>query len=142
MGLPSLSSVEKNSNSQFLPASAPSVRAATLAAPFQPTTTSQALIVAASDSGRLTAADDAAVARIEAAVARVPHVLSVEDQGGSVDRRARQAMVELDLPASSTSPEATRTVAAVRKAITSTTAPPGLACLLYTSPSPRDRTRS
>ena len=61
LGLPSISSVEKNSNAQFLPATQPSVQAATLAAPFQPRATSQAVLVAASASGALTAADKAAI---------------------------------------------------------------------------------
>jgi RND superfamily putative drug exporter len=124
--LPSLSSVEKNSNSQFLPASEPSVAASTLAAPFQPTATSQSLIVAATTRGALTPADTAALARIESAVSAVPRVTRVQDQGTSADGRARQAVVELDLPASSTSPEATRTVAAVRKAIASVDRPADL----------------
>jgi len=127
VGLPSISSVEKNSNSQFLPASEPSVLASTLAAPFQPTTRSQALIVAATTSGPLTPADANGLERIETAVAAVPRVTAVQDQGDSADGRARQVVVQLDIPAGSTSAEATRTVAAVRKAITSAHAPDQLA---------------
>jgi len=127
LGLPSISSVEKSSNSQFLPASQPSVRAAVLAAPFEPTSTSQALIVAASTGGRLTPAQDAAVERVEDAVAALPRVTAVEDRGTSADGRARQAVVELDLPASSTSPVAVRTVAEVRRAVATAGIPHGLA---------------
>ena len=76
--LPSISSVEKSSNSQFLPATQPSVQAAGLAAPFEPTSSTQALIVAATTSGALTAADAAAVDRVEDAVAALPHVTGVE----------------------------------------------------------------
>ncbi len=127
VGLPSISSVEKSSNSQFLPGSEPSVRAATLTAPFLPTDTSQALLVAATTDGRLTAADTAAFDRAVAAVDDLPHVTGVVDRGVSSDGRARQAVVELDVPASSTDPTTGRTVAAVRQAVAASGAPPGLA---------------
>jgi len=127
VGLPSISSVEKSSNSQFLPATQPSVRAAILATPFRPQTTTQAVLVAASTTGRLTAGDETAIERVERAVAAVPRVRAVGDQGLSADGRARQAVVALDIPASSSGPEATRTIAAVRKAVASSGVPPGLA---------------
>ena len=126
VGLPSISTVEKSSNSQFLPASEPSVRAGELAAPFQPTATSEAILVAATSSGPLTAADGAALSRIEAAVGAVPRVTSVDDQGVSADGRARQAVVGLDVPAGSSGPEATRTIDDIRKAIAASGVPPGL----------------
>jgi len=127
VGLPSISSVEKNSESQFLPANQPSVQAAQLAAPFEPTATSQAVLVAGTSKGALTAADTAAIERAEAAIAAVPRVTGVEDQGVSTDGRARQAVVTLDIPAGSTDAEAVRTVAALRRAIESANAPPNLA---------------
>jgi RND superfamily putative drug exporter len=127
VGLPTISSVEKSSNADFLPATQPSVRAATLAAPFQPRSTTQALLVAASTTGPLTTADRSGIERAERAVATVPLVTAVEDQGVSGDGRARQAVVALDIPASSTGPDATRTIAAVRGAVASSGVPPGLA---------------
>ena len=126
VGLPGIATVEKSSNSQFLPASESSVRADTLAAPFQPTASSQATLVAAAP-GRLTPADDAAFERIQDAVAGVPRVTAVQDRGVSADGRARQAVVDLDIPAGSSGPEATRTIAAVRRAVSSSGVPPGLA---------------
>ena len=126
LGLPSISSVEKSSNSQFLPTTEPSVRAATLAAPFEPTATSQALIVAASTTGPLTPADVAALERVEDAVAVLPRVTAVEDRGTSADGRARQVVVDLDIPASSTNPVAVRTVADVRRAVATAGVPHGL----------------
>ncbi len=126
-GLPSISSVEKNSNAQFLPASQPSVRAATLAAPFQPTASSQAILVAASAHGSLTSADTAAIGRALGAVAGVPHVTAVVDRGVSSDGRAHRAVIELDVPASSSDPATVRTVAGLRHAVASAGAPPGLA---------------
>jgi RND superfamily putative drug exporter len=125
--LPSISSVETSSNSQFLPASEPSVHAAELAAPFEPRAISQAIFVTASDKGRLTPQDEAAIDRAETAIAGIRRVTAVEDQGLSSDRRARQAVIELDLPSGSTGAEATKTVADIRKAIADVGAPPGLA---------------
>ncbi len=56
MCLPTLSSVEKSSNSQFLPSTAASVRADRLASPFNPRTTSTVTFVAstAAGTGRVT----------------------------------------------------------------------------------------
>ncbi len=127
VGLPSISSVEKSSTSQFLPANQPSVRAATLAAPFRSTATSQALLVAASNLAPLSPADNATVERVEEAIAAVPHVTGVVDRGVSSDGRARQAVIELDVPASSSDPTAERAVAGLRKAVAAAGAPPGLA---------------
>ncbi len=107
-GLPTLSSVEKSSNSDFLPASSASVRAGTLAAAFKPTHGSQATLVAASPTGPLTAADNAAIDRAEHAGARRPRVTAVTDQGVSANGRARKATVDLVLPSRNTSAAATR----------------------------------
>lgn len=92
--LPSLSSVTQASNAQFLPASAPSQHAATLAAPFQTTNVgATALIVAARSDAPLSASDDAAIDQVEEATAQMPGVVSVRDQGGSTDGQARKALV-------------------------------------------------
>jgi RND superfamily putative drug exporter len=127
IGLPSISSVEKSSDAQFLPASEPSVQASILAAPFQPHDSSQATIVAATTSSALTTADQAAFDRVLDAAASVPRVTAVEDQGVSSDGRARRALVTLDVPPSSTGPDATRSVAALRDAIAASGAPRDLA---------------
>jgi RND superfamily putative drug exporter len=127
VGLPSISSVEKSSNSQFLPASQPSVRAAMLAAPFQPQDSSQATIIAATTSDALTTADQAAFDRVLDAAASVPRVTSVEDQGVSADGRARRALVTLDVKSSSTGPDVTHAIADLRSAIAKSGAPPDLA---------------
>jgi RND superfamily putative drug exporter len=95
--LPSLSSVAK-SDTAFLPASAPSMRAAELRTPFQRENVSTALIVAAREQGRLTAADRKAIARVERAVRRVPSVVGVRDQGLSQDGQAQRLFVQLDIP--------------------------------------------
>jgi RND superfamily putative drug exporter len=95
VGLPSLSSVTNNDTSAFLPSSQPSLRAARLAAPFQHGTLPQAVLVAFESNGPLTAADDATIARVEAAVRRVPGVVDLRDQGTSRDGRARKAQITL-----------------------------------------------
>jgi RND superfamily putative drug exporter len=100
VALPPLSSVEKSSNSSFLPASAPSVRASALASPFGASSTRDATLVAASEKP-LTPADLAAVHRIERAMRSVPRVASVTDQGVSEDHKAVTAMVALRLTSSS-----------------------------------------
>jgi putative drug exporter of the RND superfamily len=100
VALPSLSSVEKSSNSSFLPSSAPSVQAAALASPFGTKTTRDATFVAASGKP-LTAADLAAVHRVERAMRAVPRVASVTDQGVSEDRKAVTAVVAVNLTSSS-----------------------------------------
>jgi putative drug exporter of the RND superfamily len=100
VALPPLSSVEKSSDTSFLPASAPSVRASALASPFGAKATRDATLVAAS-SRPLTMGDLAAVHRTERAVRAVPGVESVTDQGVSGDRKAVTAVVALRLTSSS-----------------------------------------
>jgi len=127
LGLPGISSVEKNSNSQFVPTSMPSEQAARLAAPFRSGTTSEAVLVAAASSGRLTRADIAAVDRVEKAVADVSLVTGVNPRGSWADGRARQSVVTLAVPPDSTGPSATRAVADIRKVVAMADLPPGLA---------------
>jgi RND superfamily putative drug exporter len=92
--LPSLASVTQSNNAQFLSADTPSQHAAALAAPFQgPNPAATAILVAARADGPLTAADATAWDRIERAVAAVPGVTAVDDQGASADGRARRALV-------------------------------------------------
>ncbi len=126
-GLPTLSSVEKSSNSDFLPASSASVRAGTLDTAFQPKQVSQAIFVAASTTGPLTAADAAAIDRAEQSVRGVPRVTTVTDQGVSADGRARKAIVDLGLPTRDRSAAASRAVDQIRSTFTTSRPPPGLA---------------
>jgi RND superfamily putative drug exporter len=93
--LPSLSSVANNQNSAFLPADAPSNVAAGLATPFERSNLATGVIVAATtDHSPLSAADNAAMTRVEAAAARLSQVKGVRDQGFSSDDEARKALVE------------------------------------------------
>ncbi|HEX6507120.1 MAG TPA: MMPL family transporter, partial [Chloroflexota bacterium] len=95
IALPSLSSVTNNDTSSFLPNSQPSVRAATLAGPFQHGTLPQSVLVVDRSNGPLSPADEVAITRVEAAVRRVPGVVDVRDQGVSRDGQARKAQVTL-----------------------------------------------
>jgi RND superfamily putative drug exporter len=124
--LPSLSSVEKSSNSQFLPSTAPSVQADRLATPFNSPTTSTVTFVAAADHGVLTEADNAAIGRAEQAMRSIPRVTAVVDQGVSTDGQARRAMVDLDVRPGSSDKVAVDTVAGLRSTFTTSGAPDGL----------------
>ena len=123
--LPSLSSVTQSNNSQFLPAGSPSVQAAQQAGPFQgKQTTSTSTIVVERASGPLTAADQQAVTRLEQAVARIPEVSTVRDQGVSADGQAGEAMVGVNADFGA---GAQAVVSSIRAAFNQVGAPPGLA---------------
>jgi putative drug exporter of the RND superfamily len=93
---PSISSVVKTDTSSFLPKSSPSIQAAALAKPFQAQFSLSSLIVAGGNGAALTTAQQAAIGRAERAVARLPGVLAVRDQGVSADGQVRKALVEID----------------------------------------------
>ncbi len=101
VALPSMGSEVNNNNSQFLPASAPSERAANLAAPLigSVSSQSQVTIVASLHKlpghavGQLTEADAAAIAREAGAARKVSHVLSARVVGVSRDGSA--ALIEV-----------------------------------------------
>jgi RND superfamily putative drug exporter len=93
--LPSLSSAAKSENTAFLPANTPVVKAGNLAAPFQHQNSAATLLVAGRPPASLSAADQAAIARTERAVAAVGGVLDVRDRGLSGDGDVEQALVEL-----------------------------------------------
>jgi putative drug exporter of the RND superfamily len=81
--LPSLASVTQANNSQFLPASAPSEQAATLAAPFGGTNEIPVPVVAAVSTGTLTAADQTWLSTLSADLLTVPTVVKVNNLGTS-----------------------------------------------------------
>ena len=123
--LPSLSDVAKDTTSGFLPADAPSMQAAGLAAPFQDASLASATLVVARDGG-LTAADNAAVDRLEAQIKTVDRVKVVVDLGVSGDGAARQALIQATVVAFSGGPEAKGVVDAIRSTFASVAAPAGL----------------
>ncbi len=124
--LPSLSSVTQGNNQKFLPASAASSQAATLAAPLGNAGKLPIPVVAATTSGRLTAADIAALATLRTQLATVPNITKVLDAGQSVDGQAAE-FVALASAAGSGNPQyATNLVNALRAKITAAKLPPGL----------------
>ena len=128
IGLPSLSAVTQSDNTSFLPASAPSEQAAQLASPLQDASLTAVTVVAARPAGTLTAADQAAIARLARAMAGAARVTSVRDAGQSADGRAGQLTVLAALAQSgglATSQQASL-VAGLRGAILATPLPPGL----------------
>ena len=93
---PSISQQVKTDTSSFLPKSSPSIKAAALAEPFQAQFSLTSLLVAGGDGTPLTAQQQAAIDQAEAAVAKVPGVVGVRDQGVSADGQVRKALVEID----------------------------------------------
>jgi putative drug exporter of the RND superfamily len=91
--LPSLSSVTQSNNTKFLPASAPSEQAATLADPFGTSNLQPVPVVAARESGTLTSADVTALTALSGQLAKVPTVQQVRDLGRSPDGHAVQLVV-------------------------------------------------
>lgn len=125
--LPSLSSVTQSNNAQFLSSSSPSVQAARLATPFQGRNPSgTAIIVADRASGPLTAADNAAITRVQQAARRVPWVTLVSDEGTSRDGKAAQALVSVAPSASGSNPDPGTVVHGIRASFATAGAPAGL----------------
>jgi putative drug exporter of the RND superfamily len=128
VALPSLSAVTQSDNTTFLPASAPSERAAQLASPLQGASLTAVTVVAARPAGALTAADQGAITRLAAVMAGVAAVTSVRDAGQSAGGRAEQLTVLAALAQSgglATSQQASL-VAGLRGAIRATPLPAGL----------------
>ena len=108
--LPSLSSEVNNNNSAFLPSSAPSAKAATLAAPVLGGGANGRIgdiTIIASSSGPLTAADVAAITREESLARRVQSVQSVGALVISSDREAATLRVRSALSTSDISKDKT-----------------------------------
>jgi len=126
--LPSLSNVTQSDNTSFLPASAPSEQAAQLASPLQGASLTAVTVVAARAGRPLTESDQAAIARLSGALARVAKVTSVRDAGQSSDGQAEQLTVLAALAQSgglATSQQASL-VASLREVIRTAALPAGL----------------
>ncbi len=132
--LPDLATVTAASSTTFLNSADPSVRAATLAQPFQGSTTAAtrqgvaatAIIVAARSSGPLTAADHAAIERADQAARRVAHVAAVGGTTVSSDGRAVQVVLTADGTTARDDGVRRKAVDGVRAALGHVDAPPGL----------------
>jgi RND superfamily putative drug exporter len=95
---PSLDSVIKSATiSDYLPSSAPSAAASSLAASFHSSQSVNSTLVAVRNDGPLTAADQAAFDQVANLVRAAPHVTAVRDLSISQDGQVRQADVETNL---------------------------------------------
>jgi RND superfamily putative drug exporter len=101
LAFPSLGSEVNNDNSQFLPSSAPSLRAAALATPIvgSVNSSSQITIIAARPGTAINAADQAAVTRIVAAARKAPLVSAAREVAASADGQAVQVLVRAHVSA-------------------------------------------
>jgi RND superfamily putative drug exporter len=126
--LPSLASVVKESNTDLLPASSPSLSAARLATPFQGPDQAPVLVVVARDSGTVSAADFTAMGRLTTRLAKVAGVQQVKNLGDSADRQAVQLEVlsGLNLTDFSNPGPAQHLVAGLRAAVAASALPPDL----------------
>jgi len=88
--LPSLASVTQGNNANFLPASAPSEQAATLAKPFGGSNEVPVLVLAARSSAPLAATDQTWLASLQTDLHQVKTVTLVRDLGLSTDGHAVQ----------------------------------------------------
>jgi putative drug exporter of the RND superfamily len=92
--LPSLNSVTQGNNSAFLPASAPSEKAAELATPFGSSNLIPVPVVAAVSQGTLSTADATWLSSLQRNLGTVPTVVSVRDLGRSADQQAEQLQIQ------------------------------------------------
>jgi len=127
--LPSLASVAKQNNTDQLPASSPSLSAARLAAPFQDPNQTPVLVVIARGGGTLAGADNTAIGRLAARLAKVTDVQQVKDLGDSADRQAVQLEVLAGLNLA-TPGSAEHLVTGLRDAIAASALPHGLSARL------------
>src|SRR5947209_7423174 len=90
VALPSLSSVVKTTQSDFLPSNSPSLKAEKLALHFnhQSSSLAQMTLVAVTTNGALTPAQDSAITRLEGKIRKLPNVTSVQDLSTAPDGRA------------------------------------------------------
>jgi RND superfamily putative drug exporter len=124
--LPALSSVTQGNNQKFLPPSAPSSQAATLAAPFGTSNKQPIPVVAATTSGPLTAADTAALDRLAAKLGTVPGIAKVINAGHSIDGQAEQLTALASVAGSGNPQYAKNLVDGMRAQIVSAHLPPNL----------------
>ncbi len=124
--LPSVGSEVNNDNSQFLPSSAPSSRAATLATPLlgNPSDNSQVFVIAARPAG-LGLADEAALKRLAALDSALPGVRSVQLVALSAKGQAVEARLQVSINQSDVTRQTTL-VAGIEHTFVEAHAPPGL----------------
>jgi len=125
--LPSLGSEVNNDNSQFLPKSAPSEQAATLAQPIlgKAGVSSQVLVVASTNGAAFTSRDQAAIARAAALVAHDPHVVAAKETAIAPDDKAAIITVRLHVNVDDIQAQKTD-LAAISRTLAASGAPSGL----------------
>jgi putative drug exporter of the RND superfamily len=124
--LPSIGSVTNNDNTAFLPTSAASIRAQTLAGPLLGGTPSaNGILVASSYSGPLTATDESAIDRIEQATRQTNGVVGTSNGPVAADGEARTVEVQFASSIEGGGTPAARVVGAIRL-LASQMSPPGL----------------
>ena len=122
---PSLSSVEKNTQSEFLPTNSPSSHGSQLETAFQQkNTATNSIIIVSRPGGKLTPSDQPAIDRVISGVEKVPSVTQVKDIGMSADGQADQLLVGINGDAFGM--KATDIIKNIRTAVTQSGVPPGL----------------
>jgi putative drug exporter of the RND superfamily len=127
--LPALSSVTQSDNTKFLPDSAPTQKATALAAPFGTADLFPLPVIAARDSGGLTAEDQGAVAGLQRRLGTVKSVVKVQDAGRSADGQAEQLIVFFR-PQGGDGQQTVELVDQVRAAVSATALPAGMSAHL------------
>jgi putative drug exporter of the RND superfamily len=122
---PSLLSVTKQSNTDFLPKSSPSNVASRLGSPLQNANLTAVPVVVSRPGGKLTSADIPYINRLVTALAKVPHVTRARDLGSSPDGVATQIQTLANINVGQEGP-IKGLVDGLRAAITGVRAPPGV----------------
>jgi RND superfamily putative drug exporter len=122
---PSLNSVVKANNDDFLPKSSPSTVASHLASPLQNSNLTPVPVVVSNTQGRLTTQDAAYIQQLVTALGKVPHVTQVRDLGSSPDGVANQIQTLANINLGQDGPSKTL-VDDLRTAIHGVRAPPGV----------------
>jgi RND superfamily putative drug exporter len=118
--------VTQGNNQKFLPANAPSSKAADLAAPFGTSGQFTIPVVAATTSGALTTTDTAALTSLEHSLGTVTNVTKVINAGVSTDGQAEQIVVFASAAGSGNQSYATNLVDGLRAKISQAHLPSGL----------------
>ena len=126
MAAPNLNNYVQGSNQAFLPASAPSVQAARLAAPFGAADMQPVPVIAVRPGRPLTAADVQALSALRTGLSTVPGVSRVLDLGTSPSGRAGLLLAEVQVSGGMMSGQAATLIGAIRAKIAAAGLPVGL----------------
>jgi len=124
--LPSLDNVVQGNDQSFLPASAPTVHAGRLAAPFGATSEQPVPVVAARSGATLSVSDLAGLAALQGQLRTVPDVSEVSDLGRSPDSRAVELLAMVRISGGMMSAQSSDVVNAIRAKVSRAGLPAGL----------------